>query len=118
MSLEVKQFSIRNFIADFPRMLNEAFKTICDCINKFYDTKTETLNAQKANIDYITATTISAQNLRVTDSSTGTYDFESILERLTNLENQVKDIYPITPEMIEDDINTRPPYRVDSSFYE
>ena len=118
MSLEVKQFSIKNFISDLPRLLNDAFKTVCDCINGFYDSEKDEINVQKANIDYIVATTIVAQNMKIADSSSGTYNFQSLIDRIEALENEMVNIHPITQAMLDADIDTNPPYRSsDASFY-
>ena len=54
-------FSIKNFVADLPRMLNEAFNTICDCIFSFYTADNGDIhlkNIAKLEASYIDATTI------------------------------------------------------------
>lgn len=108
-----KFFSVKNFIADLPRMLNDAFTKIYNCIIGFYDPDTETLTAQRGNIDYVVATTIVAQNLRVGDSSA---NFTSLIERIENIENKFNNMQFITKDMIDSGIDTSPYYIPDSSI--
>ena len=76
-------FSIKDFVPDMPRRLNEAFTKVYNCIMDFYDPDTATITAQRGDIDYIVATTTVTQNLRVGDSSV---NFTNLVERVNTLE--------------------------------
>lgn len=106
-------FSIKNFIADLPRMLNEAFTTVYKCILDIYNPDDNSINCQKGNIDYIVATTVVAQNLRVGDSST---NISALAQRIDDLEEKFNRLQFITKEMIDNGIDTRPYYDPDASI--
>lgn len=109
-------FSIKNFIADMPRLLNEAFTIIYKALTQFYNPDTSTINCERGEIDYIIATTVVAQNFRIGDSSTDiSTDFASLVQRIENLENNYNSIQYITRDMIDRDIDTRPYYDPDAS---
>ena len=88
-------FSIKNFVADLPRMLNEAFNTICDCIFSFYTDDNGNIhlkNIAKSQESYIDATTIVAQNLRFKGSDGVTYNYNNIGSKLEQMEKMINSI--------------------------
>ena len=89
--LETK-FSIKNFISDLPRMLNEAFSVIYKCITSFYDPDKDTLKSSSAEIDYITASTIVCQNITIKNSDSSIID-PAIAIEIKALKEKIDDLY-------------------------
>ena len=97
-------FSIKNFVADLPRMLNEAFNTICDCIFSFYTADNGNIhlkNIAKLEASYIDATTIVAQNLRFKGSDGVMYNYNNIGSKLEQMEKTINSISNISKEQID-----------------
>ena len=86
--MTLNKVSIKNFISDLPRLLNENFNAISEVISRFYDEDTRKVTANNmevsGNITTNSLTTNSA-NFRLSNGSTIT--IEEILTRLSNLEN-------------------------------
>ena len=98
------KFSIKNFVADLPRMLNEAFNTICDCIFSFYTADNGDIhlkNIAKLEASYIDATTIVTQNLRFKGSDGVIYNYNDIGTILDKIEKKINSISNITKEQIQ-----------------
>lgn len=98
------KFSIKNFVADLPRMLNEAFGTICDCIFSFYDADNSDIhlkNIAKLEASYIDATTVVAQNLRFKGSDGTIYNYNDIGSKLEQMEKTLNSITFIKKEQID-----------------
>jgi hypothetical protein len=103
-------FSIKNFVADLPRMLNEAFNTICDCIFSFYTADNGDIhlkNIAKLEASYIDTTTIVAQNLRFKGSDGTMYNYNDIGSKLEQMEKTLNSITFIKKEQI-DSLNMYP----------
>ena len=99
------KFSIKNFIADLPRMLNDAFSTICDCIFGFYTSDNGDIhlkNIAKLEASYIDATTVVAQNLRFKGSDGVMYNYNDIGTILGKIEKKMETINPITKDQIDE----------------
>ena len=97
-------FSIKNFVADLPRMLNEAFNTICDCIFSFYTADNGDIhlkNIAKLEASYIDATTIVAQNIRFKGSDGVMYNYNNIGSKLEQIENTLNSITCIEKDQID-----------------
>ena len=97
-------FSIKNFVADLPRMLNEAFNTICDCIFSFYTADNGNIhlkNIAKLEASYIDATTIVAQNIRFKGSDGVMYNYNNIGSKLEEIENTLNSITCIKKDQID-----------------
>lgn len=114
-------FSIKNFVADLPRMLNEAFNTICDCIFSFYTADNGNIhlkNIAKLEASYIDATTIVAQNLRFKGSDGVMYNYNDIGSKLEQMENTLNSITFIKKDQI-DSLGTYPfqPWPLYADFY-
>lgn len=114
-------FSIKNFVADLPRMLNEAFNTICDCIFSFYTADNGNIhlkNIAKLEASYIDATTIVAQNLRFKGSDGVMYNYNDIGSKLEHMENTLNSITFIKKDQI-DSLETYPfqPWPLYADFY-
>ena len=114
-------FSIKNFVADLPRMLNEAFNTICDCIFSFYTADNGDIhlkNIAKLEASYIDATTIVAQNIRFKGSDGVMYNYNNIGSKLEQIENTLKSITCIKKDQI-DSLGTYPfqPWPLYADFY-
>ena len=101
------KFSINNFLADLPRMLNDAFSTIVNSILGFYDPDTEKLKCKKLEATYIEATTIVAQNLRFKGANGTVYNYEDIGTLISKLEEKVDSILHISKDQI-DSLETNP----------
>ena len=115
------KFSIKNFIADLPRMLNEAFNTICDCIFSFYTADNGDIhlkNIAKLESSYIDATTIVAQNLRFKGSDGVMYNYNDIGTILDKIEKKINSISNISKDQI-DSLGTYPfqPWPLYADFY-
>ena len=115
------KFSIKNFVADLPRMLNEAFSTICDCIFSFYDADNGDIhlkNIAKIEASYIDATTVVAQNLRFKGSDGTMYNYNDIGSILEKIEKKINSITFIKKEQI-DSLGTYPfqPWPLYADFY-
>lgn len=98
------KFSIKNFVADLPRMLNDAFGTICDCIFSFYDADNGDIHLKNiANLEasYIDATTVVAQNLRFKGSDGKTYNYNDIGSILEKIEKKINSISNISKSQID-----------------
>ena len=94
-------FSVKNFISDLPRLLNEAMKLIYMCITKFYSIDEDKIKCNKADIDYINATTIVTQNLTFRGTNGTIYRYEDIVNRLSQMEDRLNTITNITREQID-----------------
>ena len=85
------RISMRMFIADLPRVLNEMFKVIKTVFNTIYDPDTNKLKADSAEIRTLRATTIISNNVAISSQdSTKTINYEQledISRRLTQIEN-------------------------------
>lgn len=115
------KFSIKNFVADLPRMLNEAFNTICDCIFSFYTADNGDIhlkNIAKLEASYIDATTIVAQNLRFKGSDGVMYNYNDIGTILDKIEKNINSISNISKDQI-DSLGTYPfqPWPLYADFY-
>lgn len=115
------KFSIKNFVADLPRMLNEAFGTICDCIFSFYDADNGDIhlkNIAKLEASYIDATTVVAQNLRFKGSNGTMYNYNDIGTILEKIEKKINSINNISKDQI-DSLGTYPfqPWPLFADYY-
>lgn len=86
------KFSIKNFVADLPRMLNDAFTVLYDCITTFYNPDDNSIKCRKLDVTYIDATTVVAQNLRFKGSNGVIYNYNDIGKILSELEERVQNI--------------------------
>jgi hypothetical protein len=115
------KFSIKNFVADLPRMLNEAFSTICDCIFSFYDADNGDIhlkNIAKLEASYIDATTVVAQNLRFKGSDGTMYNYNDIGSILEKIEEKIKSISNISKSQIDSlDVYPFQPWPLYADFY-
>ena len=114
-------FSIKNFVADLPRMLNEAFNTICNCIFSFYTADNGDIhlkNIAKLEASYIDATTIVTQNLRFKGSDGVMYNYNDIGTILDKIEKKINSISNISKDQI-DSLGTYPfqPWPLYADFY-
>ena len=114
------KFSIKNFITDLPRMLNEAFGTICDCIFSFYDADNGDIhlkNIAKLEASYIDATTVVAQNLRFKGSDGTMYNYNDIGSILEKIEKKISSISNISKSQIDSLVPHQLNSRVGSTRY-
>jgi hypothetical protein len=95
------KFSVKNFVADLPRMLNEAFTVLYNCITSFYNPDDNSIKCDKLNVTYVDATTIVAQNLRFKGSDGVIYNYNDIGTILSNIEKKLNSINNITKEQID-----------------
>lgn len=115
------KFSVKNFLADLPRMLNEAFGKICDCIFSFYDADNGDIhlkNISKIEASYIDATTIVAQNIRFKGSDGTMYNYNDIGTILEKIEKKINSITNISKSQI-DSLEVYPfqPWPLYADFY-
>jgi hypothetical protein len=115
------KFSIKNFVADLPRMLNEAFSTICDCIFSFYNADNGDIhlkNIAKLEASYIDATTVVAQNLRFKGSDGTMYNYNDIGSILEKIEKKISSISNISKSQIDSlDVYPFQPWPLYADFY-
>lgn len=115
------KFSIKNFVADLPRMLNEAFSAICDCIFRFYDADNGDIhlkNIAKLEASYIDATTVVAQNLRFKGSDGTMYNYNDIGSILEKIEKKINSISNISKSQIDSlDVYPFQPWPLYADFY-
>ena len=95
------KFSIKNFLADLPRMLNDSFTTIYNCICDFYNPDDHSIEATKLHATYIDATTVVAQNLRFKGDNGEVYNYSDIGNLLSEIESKLESIKHITKEQID-----------------
>ena len=83
------RFSMRMFIADLPRVLNEAFALIKKIINKIYDCTKDEIKVSSINTTTVTASTIITNRIAFKSNVPGdtiTYDeiqeMKSAIERI------------------------------------
>ncbi len=94
-------FSIKNFIPDVPRMLNEVFTLIYNCIMTFYNPDKNEIECTRLKAGYIDATTIVAQNLTFKGQGGELYNYQDIATILTELRQKVNSIVPITQQQLD-----------------
>lgn len=95
------KFSIRNFLTDLPRMLNDAFTVIYKAFLSFYDPDSDTISSDKANIGYLKATTIVAKNLTFTNEVGEEIDYHDLISQIQTLKERVDRITNITKQQID-----------------
>ena len=95
------KFSIKNFLTDLPRMLNEAFTVIYECITGLYNPDEGSVRCNKIDATYIDATTIVAQNLRFKGPDGVMYNYNDIGQVLADMENRLEGITNITKSQID-----------------
>lgn len=83
------RFSMRMFIADLPRVLNETFSLIKTIINKIYNTEIDELKAASINVETVKASTIITNSIAFKSNEPGdtiTYgeiqEMKSAIERI------------------------------------
>ena len=85
------RFSMRMFISDLPRVLNEAFMVVKNVFNSFYDAEKDEISTTTINVGTLKSSTIITNNIAIKDSSSGkTINYEElyeIKERLSKIEN-------------------------------
>ena len=94
-------FSIKNFIADLPKMLNNVFTIIYKCITDFYNPDLNKISCNKIEVGYIDATTIIAQNFTFKGPNGESYNYNDIASLIKELEEKVHNIVPITKEQLD-----------------
>lgn len=114
-------FSVKNFIADLPRLLNDAFNAICDCIFSFYNNEDGDIhleNIGKIEAGYIDATTVITQNLRFKGANGVIYNYNDIATLISNLEKKIDNIKNITKEQIDSlDMQPFQPWPLYADYY-
>ena len=99
-SLSTK-FSISNFLSDLPRMLNDAFGAIVECIMSFYDPESKALKSERLETNYIEATTIVTQNIRFNSDNGVVYDLENIGNEIEDIKRKLNEFTPILKSQID-----------------
>lgn len=66
------RFSSRMFIADLPRVLNDAFKTIKNVIKRIYNATENKITVDKANVVTLTTSTLITNNITFAPGSDDT----------------------------------------------
>ena len=86
--MTLNKVSIKNFISDLPRILNENFSAISEVISRFYDENDKKLTADKMEISgNITTNSLTTNSANFRLSNGKTITIEEILTRLEQLEN-------------------------------
>lgn len=105
--MEFNTISIKSFICDLPRVINENFGKIKKFIESIYDSATNTLKVNTANIQgQISANTVKSNNIEVNgaitikkngdiiieykDPSTNLYNIINVARDIVELQNKVK----------------------------
>jgi len=96
--------SVKTFITDIPRIINNALALLVNTIFSFY-TPTDATHGDISNINridctYLNATTVKARNL-VISTDNGNMDYSDIVRRLQLLEEKVERIQAIPKETIQ-----------------
>ena len=82
---DIKTFSIRNFTADFPRMINESFNAVKSVIQKFYNEDSKSIEVSGAKVSgTLDVNTLQADNLIIRDG-TNIYSLKDVLEKIDDL---------------------------------
>lgn len=89
-----KQFNIRMFISDMPRVLNDIFKTIKNVILNIYDVENKTLKSKKGEFETVTTSTIITNNIALKgDNKTISYnELEQIKNDIVTLTTEIDNI--------------------------
>lgn len=95
------KFSIRNFITDLPRMLNEAFTVIYEVVTKFYDISNDKIKVNSADIDYLRATTIVSNNITFNSSTGETFNYANLTNEIDELKSRLDNITFITKKQLD-----------------
>ena len=95
------KFSVRNFITDLPRMLNDAFMVIYNVITKFYDIDNDKIRATKGDIDYLTASTLVTNNLTFNSSTGEKFNYSELVSEISSLKEKIDNITYITKQQID-----------------
>lgn len=93
--------SVKNFITDIPRLINNAFGTIVNCILDFYNPDSKTINVNRINSTYVNATTVTATNL-IIGTANGKVNYADIAQRLNAIETRLNLIRAISKDEIND----------------
>ena len=81
------RFSMRMFIADLPRVLNETFSLIKTIINKIYNAETNELKANSIDVGTVKASTIITNSIAFKSNITGdTIKYDEIQEMKNAIE--------------------------------
>lgn len=81
------RFSMRMFIADLPRVLNETFSLIKTIINKIYNADTNELKAASIDVGTVKASTIITNSIAFKSNITGdTIKYDEIQEMKSAIE--------------------------------
>ena len=81
------RFSMRMFIADLPRVLNETFSLIKTIINKIYNADTNELKAASIDVGTVKASTIITNSIAFKSNETGdTIKYDEIQEMKSAIE--------------------------------
>lgn len=81
------RFSMRMFIADLPRVLNETFSLIKTIINKIYNADTNELKATSIDVGTVKASTIITNSIAFKSNITGdTIKYDEIQEMKSAIE--------------------------------
>lgn len=82
-------FSIKNFIPDLPRMLNEVLTVIHDQIAGFYFPDENKIKCNKVESGTVEATTVITQNLTFKGSKGELMNYEDLASRVAALERKL-----------------------------
>jgi len=95
------KFSINNFVSDLPRLLNKAFSTLIDCITQFYNPDKDKITCSNADIEYLTVTSLVANNLSLRDDAGAVYTLQGLADMVNELKEKVNNITAISQSEID-----------------
>lgn len=96
-----EKFSIRNFISDLPRMLNNAFTVIYEVITQFYDITNDKIDVTSAKITYLNADTIVSNNITFNSSTGETFNYANLTNDVAELKSRLDNITFITKRQLD-----------------
>jgi len=99
-------FSVKSFISDLPRLINNALSTIVNVLLSFYtptsDSKGNIHDINRLECTYIDAVTVNARNLIITTANGEKVNYADLATKISKLESDLSKIKAITKEQIQE----------------
>jgi len=88
--MDFKELSIKNFMGDLPRIINENFAKLAKFLGNLYDEENERLVARNVEAEgEVTANTVNVNNLIIKVNGKD-YSLAQVIEKLERLEDKVE----------------------------
>lgn len=98
-------FSVKSFIPDLPRLINNALSTIVNALLSFYtptsDSKGNIHDINRLECTYIDAVTVNARNLIITTENGEKVNYADLAKIISDLKSDLSKIKAITKKQIQ-----------------